>query len=149
MKYVLLSCMVMAGCAADGERPDKFASLQAGAKSVCEVTGDPSSYLGRRILVHGIYFGTPHERMLHDPECPDSGLRVSLAPAEGDRRAEAMVKRLRKQHPTVTIPVVYSRHFQRQFDHSGLHDAELLRLFARGIAAPGHFSSPGAIGRRT
>jgi len=108
VKYVLLPCILIAGCAASGERPNEFASVQAGAKSVCEVTGDPGSYLGRRILVQGIHFETPHERMLHDPKCPDSGFRVSLAPADGDRRAEAIVKRFRKQHPTVRIPVVYS-----------------------------------------
>jgi hypothetical protein len=108
VKYVFLSCIVIAGCAASGERPNEFASLQAGAKSVCQVTGDPGSYLGRRILIQGILLETTHERMLYDPGCPDSGFRVSLGDADGDRRAEAMVKRFRKLHPTVWIPVVYS-----------------------------------------
>lgn len=113
MKYILLLSMAVAGCAANRERPKEFASLQAGAKSVCEVTGDPGSYLGRRILVQGIYFATPHERMLHDPRCPDSGFRVSHAlEVDGDRRAEAMVERFRKVHPTVRIPVVYSGIFR-------------------------------------
>ena len=113
MKYILILCMAVAGCAMTGERREKFASLQARAKSVCEVMADPNSRIGQHILVHGIFFSEPNRRVLYDERCPGSTFKVSHAMAvDGDPRAEAIVERFRKLHPTVRIPVVYSGIFR-------------------------------------
>ena len=70
---------------------------------------DPHSYVGRRIMITGVYFATPHERLLVSNDCRDRSIRVSHSlHLEDDRDAEAAVKRFRKKHATVRIPVVYS-----------------------------------------
>lgn len=109
MKYLALMSIVLSGCAERGERPEEFSSLQARAKSVCEVLANPGLYVGQRIMIQGIYWAEPHRRVLYEDRCPDSDLRVKHAlHADGDRRAEAVIARFRKKHPTVRVPVVYS-----------------------------------------
>jgi hypothetical protein len=82
--------------------------MQIGAKSVCEVMAGPNSYASRRIVIKGIYFQEPHQRLLYDEDCPQWDFSVSHSSEGGSRRAEAVVERFRKKHPTVRIPVVYS-----------------------------------------
>ena len=109
MKYWALASILLSSCAGQGERPEEFSSLQARAKSVCEVLADPATYVGQRIMIHGVYWAEPHRRVLYDDRCPDSDLRVKHAlHADGDPRAAAIIVRFRKKHPTVRVPVVYS-----------------------------------------
>jgi hypothetical protein len=87
----------------------KFASLQAKAVSVCKVMSSPTLYVNQRIIVHGLYFSEPHQRLLYDHTCPDLSLRVSHSlQRDGDHGAELIVERFRKKHQTVKIPVIYS-----------------------------------------
>jgi hypothetical protein len=75
---------------------------------------DPNAHIGRHILIHGIFFLEPNRRVLYDHRWPGPALKVSHGPVDGDRRAEAIVERFRKLHPTVRIPVVYSGIFTGQ-----------------------------------
>jgi len=109
MRVAVLAFALVCGCATNGERRREFESVQAGAKTLCEVMVDPDSFVGRRIVIKGIYFATPHERLLIDRACPQWDLRVSHAlDVDGDPGAEALVDRFRRKHSTVRIPVVYS-----------------------------------------
>jgi hypothetical protein len=109
MRVAVLVVALVCGCATDGERARKFEAVQTAAKTLCEVMADPDPFVGRRIVIKGIYFATPHERLLIDRACPQWDLRVSHAhEVDGDPGAEALVDRFRKKHPTVRIPVVYS-----------------------------------------
>jgi hypothetical protein len=103
--------LLVSACAAHGGGAREFRALQPGAKSVCEVMADPDAYVGRRIVVTGIYFATPHERLLVGRGC-DASFRVSEAmEIDGNPGAEAIVARFRRRHQTVRIPVVYSGDF--------------------------------------
>lgn len=124
MRGALLLSAFAASCASAGGGELDFSSAQAGAKSICEVMADPSSHAGRRIVLKGIYFQEPHQRLLYDEACPQWDFRVSHASEGGAPRAEAIVRRFRKKHPTVRIPVVYS----------GIVTANVVVL---GCAAPG------------
>ena len=109
MKPLLIVPILVSGCASIEARDHRFSSLQAEAKSVCEVLAEPNSYVGQRIMIRGIYWAEPHRRALYDDRCPDSDLRVKHAlHHDGDPRAEAIINRFRKKHPTVRVPVVYS-----------------------------------------
>ncbi|HEU0097840.1 MAG TPA: hypothetical protein VFQ67_03605 [Allosphingosinicella sp.] len=120
MRVALIAAVLVSGCAADGGRIREFESVQAAAKTVCEVMADPDSLVGRRIVVEGIYFATPHERLLVGRGCGQWSLRVSQSlDLDGDPRAEAVVDRFRRKHPTVRIPVVYSGIVTA---HSVIHD---------------------------
>jgi hypothetical protein len=109
MRGVVLILILAASCATRQAPRREFVSVQAQAVSVCEVMADPNSYVGRRIVIKGIYFAEPHQRLLFNDSCPTSALRVvhSLR-SDGDPRAEAIVNKARKRHRTVNIPVVYS-----------------------------------------
>ncbi len=109
MKRAVLVFVLVSGCAAPDAGGESFRSLEAAAKSVCEVMADPAPYVGRRIILKGIYFATPHERLLVDHDCPQWDLRVSHSlRIDGRPKAEDIVDRYRKKHSTVRIPVVYS-----------------------------------------
>jgi len=109
MKRAIPIFLLVTGCAGQAGRAPDFSSLQAGAKSVCELMADPTPYVGQRIVLEGVYFATPHERLLvdRDRDCPNLPVRHSIQ-VDGNREAEAIVDRFRKKHPTVRIPVVYS-----------------------------------------
>src|SRR5688572_6416228 len=77
MKRALPMLVLICGCAGEGGRPQGFSGLEAEAKSVCELMADPAPYVGREIMLTGVYFATPHERLLVDPDCPQGSLRVS------------------------------------------------------------------------
>lgn len=112
MKHMLLIIAAVTGCTADEQRVDGFSSVKAQAKSVCEVMTNPSLYAGRKIIVHGIYFAEPHQRLLYDNTCKQLSFPVEHSvQAKGDRKATAIIEKFRKLHPTVNIPVVYSGTF--------------------------------------
>jgi hypothetical protein len=146
MKRVMLLLFLLLACAAPQEPELKYLSVQAGAKTVCEVLADPNSYVGQGIVVKGVYFSTPHQRLLVDDDCPegDFAVRESLD-LDNDPEAEAIVDRFGRKHPTVRIPVVYSGIFKARamlegcslpgcYDYS-LEESQLLAAFPR-IAMP-------------
>ncbi|HET9641208.1 MAG TPA: hypothetical protein VFP12_18610 [Allosphingosinicella sp.] len=146
MKRAVLVFVLVSGCAAPDSGGERFRALQAAAKSVCELMADPLPYVGRRLTLKGIYFATPHERLLVDRDCPQSDLRVSHSlQIDGSPEAEAIVDRYRKKHPTVRIPVVYSGIFTAHAVIRGctepgcyrfsLEESQLLAAFPR-IAVP-------------
>jgi hypothetical protein len=146
MKRAALVFVFVAGCAAPGSGGERFRSLEAAAKSVCELMADPIPYVGQRVTLKGIYFATPHERLLVDRDCPQWDLRVSHSlQIDGRPEAEAIVDRYRKRHPTVRIPVVYSgivtahaviQNCTKPGCHSySLEESQLLAAFPR-IAIP-------------
>lgn len=104
---VLLSIILM-GCGSSQQPPRRFSSLQFAAKPFCEVMINPRPYVGRRILIKGIYVREPHQRILYDSACPQWEFRVSHSlKIDSNRAAERMVERAAKKDPTVSIPVVY------------------------------------------
>jgi hypothetical protein len=109
MKGFALLFFMVSGCAMHTEKETSFLSLQAQAKSICEIMENPPLYAGRRLVIKGIYFVEPHQRMLYDEDCPDVGLRVShSSKLRGDAKARAIIEKFRKKHPTVRVPVIYS-----------------------------------------
>ena len=108
MKQLVFASVLMAGCAYNGDA-EKPPSLKVQAKSICEVMSSPTLYLGKRILIRGVYFSEPHQRLIYDDTCPQHVLRVSHSlKVKGSSRARSIVERYRKIHATVDIPVIYS-----------------------------------------
>jgi hypothetical protein len=108
MKYIFF-IIFLSGCVAQTTDTEEFSYLGLEAKSVCEVLARRSQFVGQHLTVEGIYFQTPHERLLVDDDCPQWSLRVSHSlQVPGNREAEAVVERFRRVDPTVGIPVVYS-----------------------------------------
>lgn len=109
MKHPLLILTLLSGCAGLEAGEHEFLSLQAAAKSVCEVVADSNSYAGRRIITKGLLARGPHRQLLHDRNCPqwDFSVRHSLQ-ADGDPAAERLVRRRFRKDPAGSIPVVYS-----------------------------------------
>lgn len=109
MKPVLLIFVLLAGCAAGEAKGLKFSSFQSVAKSVCEVMANPDPYLGQRIIIKGLFAQGPHRRLLHDRECPEWDLSVSLSDrVEGDPMVERLVRRSFQKNATVSVPVILS-----------------------------------------
>lgn len=142
MKPVVLLLAVVSGCAAHDGQEDVFLSLQANARTVCEVMADPNLYIDRRIIIKGTYFAEPHQRLLIDKTCPESSLRVSHSlRVKGNPKAKAIVEKFRKKHATVRVPVVYSATLTGRAVEIGctepscydyrLQDAQLLAAFPR------------------
>jgi hypothetical protein len=109
MKRALPMLVLVCGCAGQSGRPQGFSRLEAEAKSVCELMADPAPYVGLEIMLKGVYFATPHERLLVDPDCPKESLRVSHSIRfAGNPYARRVVDSFREKHETVRIPVIYS-----------------------------------------
>jgi hypothetical protein len=107
-RAIFIVCLI-SGCALQGKREQEFASLQKGAKSICEVMADPNAYAGRRIVIKGTYFQEPHRRVIYDENCPDFDLSINhSSQLEGNPAAERRLRRSFKARLTGVIPVVYS-----------------------------------------
>jgi hypothetical protein len=109
MIRAILLVFLISGCSAYNADSPGFLVLRESSKSVCEVMNEPGRYVGRRILIRGIYFREPHRRLIYDDNCPKLDLSVSRSAREsGNRIAERLVRRSFKIKPTGMIPVVYS-----------------------------------------
>jgi hypothetical protein len=108
MRSLVVACILASACSAERAPPQKFASLQLEAKTLCEVMADPGRYAGRRIMMKGLYVQELHQRVLYDANCREWDFRVSHSLAlASDAAAKNRVKQAAKKDPTVSIPVVY------------------------------------------
>jgi hypothetical protein len=142
MTRSVLSFALLFGCSMVDERTHEFVLLEAKATSVCEIMAHPQMYLGRRVLAHGVYFQSPHQRYLIEKSCPQSEISVSESSTlHNSRMAMRILKQAEAENRTVNIPVIYSGIFRsdvviagcadpRCYNYS-LQDAQLLAATRR------------------
>jgi hypothetical protein len=112
MRLILVLAATVAGCASQDYGSVRFLSTQEEASTICEVMTDWRSYVGMRIIIRGVYFQEPHQRLLVDDDCPQWQLRVSHSEQiRSESRAVAIIKMFSKKDSTVRVPVIYSAVF--------------------------------------
>jgi hypothetical protein len=46
------------------------------AVTVCEIASHPEKYVGKKVIVEGIYFSTPEEQLLTSENCDDRSIKL-------------------------------------------------------------------------
>lgn len=72
------------------------------AMPLCEVLAHPGKYVGSEINVQGLYWRTPHERILHDPSCKRGEMAIQLADDDESLRMDGRLLRLSRATKGVT-----------------------------------------------
>lgn len=109
MRGTIIIAALASSCVMHKAGEERSRNFFSEAKTVCEITSNPAIYLGRRLIIKGVLFEEPHERLLYDESCRELDLSVSHSlRLNGNQRAKTIVKKFRKKHPTVRVPVVYS-----------------------------------------
>jgi hypothetical protein len=98
----IIAAILASSCTTNGQREREFQSLEAQARSMCEIMAEPIRYVGQKVMVRGSFWQSPHQRTLFDSDCPEKELPVSLA---------AYVK---GTTPAQKTRVIYSGIFTRQ-----------------------------------
>lgn len=112
MRLILVLAATVAGCASQDYESSKFLPMKEKATTICEVMTDWSSYIGKRIIIRGVYFQEPHQRLLVDDDCPQWQLRVSHSEQlRSESRAVDIIKMFSRKDSTVKVPVIYSAVF--------------------------------------
>jgi hypothetical protein len=86
--FLITAAALLAGCSHAQEQSDGSLPLFAQAASVCEVTSNPSGYLGKYLAIRGVYFSDPHHRYIFDDNCRGAEVTVHLSMDKNDERSE-------------------------------------------------------------
>lgn len=108
MKRVLFIFIMVSSCVSGEYESYETVSIKNEVRSVCEVMDDPSLYLGRYILIKGVYYQDDHQRLLYDNNCSEWELSIVHRIDNFNNINKDLLERIFRNNPRARIPVVYS-----------------------------------------